>query len=110
VNTSLFKVGHASALLFLYRTDVVGVLLQPGHAHSLGLAFKVSAGELLVATVRGLLASPAHHAVFDAAPQWQPGGASAVDLVGASHTLEVAVAALDVVIASYSLGATFVFN
>ena len=79
-------------------------MLQPGHTHSLGLAFKVSAGELLVATVRGLLASPAHHAVFDAT-QWQPGGASAVDLVGASHTLEVAVAALDVVIASYSLGA-----
>jgi len=109
VYTSLFKVGHAFALFFLYRTDFVGVLLQPGHAHSLGLALKVSAGELLVATVRGLLASPAHHAVFDA-PQWQPGGACAVDLVGASHTLEVAVAALDVVIASYSLGAPFVFG
>jgi len=97
------KVSHAVVLLVSCH--------QPWHADPLVLALKVSAGEPLVAAVGGLLAAPVNHTVAALFfHQWQPGGASAVGLVGSAHAFEVAVAALDLVIASNSMGTPFFLN
>jgi len=112
--TLLAAVGGCLASLVV-GLDALPLLLlllsEPGHADAVVLAGKVGAGELLVAAVRRLLAATVHHAVLVVfiIQEWQPGCADTL-LVGTPDTVELLVAALDAVAASFEMGAGFVFN